>query len=78
MVACCLQVLLQVGHAFCGFVVPAALDFDLRRDGLDLGKFVGSQFDVGGADVFFEPVWFPGAGVGTIHGFWASSQARAI
>ena len=32
---------LEVGHAFRGLVVAAALHLDLGRGGLDLGAFVG-------------------------------------
>src|SRR4051794_3274117 len=53
---------LQVGHAFGGLVVAATLDVDLGRGGFDLRELVGREFDVGGADVFFQSVQLARAG----------------
>jgi hypothetical protein len=37
------------------------LDLDLRRRVFDLVEFVGREFDVGGAEILFEPVQFAGS-----------------
>ena len=58
--------------------VAFALDLDPRgciRDGAEIAF---RQVNLGGADVLLEPVEFVVPGIGTIHGFCASSHASAI
>ena len=47
---------LEVGHPFPRLVIAASLYLDLGRSLLDLGEFVGRQFEVGGAQVLLQPV----------------------
>jgi hypothetical protein len=65
-----------VDHALRVFGVSLTLCVQLRV--LDLVKFVRGQLDVCGGEMLLEPVALVVPGIGTIHGFWASSQASAI
>ena len=56
----------------------APLDRDLRGGAVDLLQILGRELDRSRPDVLVQALQLPGAGIGTIHGFWASSQASAI
>jgi hypothetical protein len=54
------------------------MDLDTRRQIVKLGLLGLIEAEVVGREVPLEPVDFGCAGIGTIHGCWASSQTRAI
>jgi hypothetical protein len=51
---------------------------DLRGSIVDLAEIVAGKLDCDCSDVFFQAMRFVVPGIGTIQGFWASSQAIAI
>ena len=58
--------------------IAGTLDLDGGGDFFEGADIVGGEVDFGRAEIFFEALQLRGAGDGTIQGFCASSQARAI
>jgi len=58
--------------------VAVPLDGDLRGGGIDVPKVVGRKLNRGRGDVLIKAAELRRPGIGTIHGFCASSQAKAI
>src|SRR4051812_1598073 len=59
------------------FRITCALKLDMRRRILDCAEILRRQIHVEGSEILFKAVEFRCAGIGTIHGFFASSQASA-
>ena len=58
--------------------VSGSLDLDLGGGTVDLAEVVGGQLDGGCTEVLVQALaWRQVPGIGTIQGFWASSQASA-
>ena len=57
--------------------VPGAVDRDRCGGSIDVGKVFVGELNVGRTDVLFKAVPLGRPGMGTIHGFWASSHASA-
>ena len=67
----------ETGHLLQLFGV-SALHRDLRGGAIELPNVIGRKFDGSRSDVLSRRASFSAPGIGTIHGFWARSQASAI
>jgi hypothetical protein len=51
---------------------------DVGSGGINVAEIIRREFDGDSPDIFLQAMQLRSPGIGTIHGFWASTQASAI